>query len=516
MNLAVLPPIRPEFRKQPTGIQVGEKEHTPAEHALLREIQARLSGLGEPPQFGNRIVLKDIQNAIRMSELGEPYYMFALYRDMIQNDPHLQAECGKRIMSFMGQNETIEPYDPKNKDDVTAAEFIEDIRDHCENWREGCIHLAQGHIWPISGCEKIFARVEPDEQREFRHPTIWKLAKLHPIPWPLYTFKVAYWNVGMTGGSPQDLMTMQGFNGGSGSTPINNPAGIVAYHGDSRSQNDVLIWNPQDWHPDLRFYGTMPNGMIDWTLSTGYKPDKVRHVLHSAQVATSGMRENFGGTLRSLIPYWFYKKQLLDWYMQAMERYGAPFVVANARMNDKPTRDILTKAFEQATILKALLVPPGTKIEMQQAQTSGMSDGFAKGIEVLNTEETKAVLGQTLSTSSKGSGMMGGSGVADLHGEVKEEWSLFDKRSFSDMQKNQIFDQLLRVNGYTGRCRSVRGGVSAQQQALLSKTMLSMYQCGWKISKEDQQKVTNTFAFKMEPFDPQANQQGKNPNSHTD
>ena len=112
--------------------------------------------------------------------------------------------------------------------------------------------------------------------------------------------------------------------------------------------------------------------------------------------------------------------------------------------------------------------------------------------------------------------MMGGSGVADLHGEVKEEWSLFDKRSFSDMQKNQIFDQLLRVNGYTGRCRSVRGGVSAQQQALLSKTMLSMYQCGWKISKEDQQKVTNTFAFKMEPFDPQANQQGKNPNSHTD
>ena len=64
-------------------------------------------------------------------------------------------------MSFMGQNETIEPFDPENKDDKIACEFIEDIRENCENWREGCLHLAQGHIWPVSGCEKIFQSVVP-------------------------------------------------------------------------------------------------------------------------------------------------------------------------------------------------------------------------------------------------------------------------------------------------------------------------------------------------------------------
>lgn len=476
-----------------------------AELGLLREIQARLSGIGEPPQFGQSVTLAGIQKAIRMSELGEPWLMFALFRDMAENDAHIASEMGKRIMSFMGQNETIEPFDPTNKEDVQASEFIEDIIANCENWREGCVHLAQGHIWPISGAEKVYAKVKPEEQYKFRHPTQWRLRKLHPIPWPLYTYKVAYWNVGQIGGSPGDLMVPQGFTTGSGAVPINSPPGIVAYYpNDSGNENRVLIWNPQDWHPDLRFYGTLSNGMIDWSLSTGYKPDPVHHVLHSAQVATSGMRDNFGSILRSLIPIWFYKRNLLDWYMQKMERYGGPFAVGYANMNNKNISDILTKAFNQASVLNALLVPPGTKIDLKEVNTSGMSDGFAKGIEVLNTEMTKGILGQTLSTSSKGSGMMGGSGVADLHGEVKEEWSLYDKRSFCEMQGQQIFFPILRLNGYKGRCRSVRGGVSANQQALFSKTLQSLYLSGVRVKKEEEQKLTNTFGFKMEVFDPQA------------
>lgn len=519
MNLGNLFPNFLKSAKQPRGIEnTKERVMSDAENMLLREIQARLSGLGEPPQLGNRVVLADIQKAIRMSELGEPYWMFALNRDMIENDPHLQAEIGKRIMSFMGQNETIEPLDPANKDDIQATEFIEDIIRNCENWREGNVHLAQGHIWPVAGAEKIFASVESDEKSNFRHPTTWKLKKLHPIPWPLFTYKVAYWNVSMVGGYPEQSFSNKNlFNPGTGAVPINNPPGITAYHGRENSDlSDVYLWNPQDWHPDLRFYGTLNNGMIDWTLSTGYKPDKNKHVLHSAQVSTSGMRENFGSILRSLIPYWFYKKNLLDWYMRAMERYGAPFVVGQANMSNKNVSDILTKAFDQASKINALIVPPGTKVELKEVMVSGMSDGFAKGIEVLNTEMTKGILGQTLSTSSKGSGMMGGSGVADLHGEVKEEWSLFDKRSFCEMQSQQIFTPILRLNGYKGNCRSVRGGVSATQQAMLGTTFQKLYLSGIRVKKEEEQKLTNTFGFKMEVFDPAEEKEDSDAKSKND
>ena len=494
---------------QPLGVgrmtqAVNALKDMPDQYGLLREIQARLSGLGEPPQFGNRVVLKDIQNAIRMAELGETYYMFALFRDMTENDPHLQAEMGKRVMSFMGQQETIEPFNVKDEDDNIAVEVIEDMRENCENWDEGSVHLALGHIWPISGAEKIYRAVEPEERHNFRHPVASKIHEIHPIPWPLYTYKVAYWNVGLSGGSPQDLLTQQGAQIGTGSIPINNPAGLVAYHVNIKVENDVLQWNPQDWHPDLRFYGTLSNGVIDWTLSTGYKPDKIRHILHRAQVATSGIRDNFGATMRALIPIWFYKRNLIDWYMQSMERYGAPFVVAQARIADKNVSDILTKALNQASVLRALLVPPGTKIQLEQAQTSGMSDGFAKAIEVLNMEETKAILGITMATSNKGNGLSGGSGQADLQGDVKEEWSLYDKRRYCNMQRTQIFNQYLMVNGYRGRCRSVRGGISAQQQALVAKTYLQLFQAGWRPLADEAPKMTNTFGIKLERFDPQA------------
>jgi hypothetical protein len=244
--------------------------------------------------------------------------------------------------------------------------------------------------------------------------------------------------------------------------------------------------------------------MVDWSMSTCYKPDKLHHVLHSAQVATSGMRENMSGVLDSLIPIWFYKKNLLDWYMRGMERYGTPFAVANARMSDKNVSDLLTRAFNEATKINALLIPPGVKVELKEIQVSAMSDGFAKGIDLLNMEETKAICGQTMSTSDKGNGMQGGSGKAELQGEVKEEWSLFDKRSFCEMQIGQIFNPILKLNGYTGRCRSVRGGVSAGQQALLSKTLQSLYLSGIRVKKEDEQKLTNSFGIKLEIFDPQA------------
>ena len=66
--------------------------------------------------------------------------------------------------------------------------------------------------------------------------------------------------------------------------------------------------------------------------------------------------------------------------------------------------------------------------------------------------------------------------MADLHGEVKEEWSQFDKRTYCDMQRTQIFDPYLKINGYKGRCRPARGGISAQMLALIAKSLQQLAQ----------------------------------------
>ncbi len=407
----------------------------------------------------------------------------------------------------MGQTETIEPFDKNNPDDVKAAEVIQEMIDNCDNWREGSIHLANGHVWPIAGCEKIYEPVS-NSDLVFKNPIRYRLRKLHPIPYALYNYKVSYWNINSTGADPNGGTTPQGVLTNSGAMPIQQVGGVTTLNNQwmRENNNEVLIWNPEDWHADLRFYGTFANGLIDWTMSNCYKPDPIRHVLHSANVATSQpMRENFGGVLRSLLPFFLYEKSGFDWFARAMERYASPFAVAYANTANKNVFDLLTKAFNQATKVNALIVPPQAKIELKEVMVSGMADGYSKFIEICNTEITKAILGQTLSTSSNGSGMMGGSGVADLHSDVKEEWALFDKRAYCDMQRKQIFEPYLKINGYKGRCRSVRGGINPSQQALMSKTLQSLYLSGIRVAKSEEQVLTNTYGIKLEVFDPNEN-----------
>lgn len=464
---------------------------------LPESVLASLSGLGDAPQFGNSLDLARIQNAIRTSERGEPYLLFALFRDMIQNDPHLQAEIGKRIMSFMGQEETIEPVDKKNQDDVAAAQVIKDMRDNCDNWREGSVHLAQGHIWPISGAEKIYAPVNGEDKHKFKFPVQYRLKKLHPIPYPLYTYKVSYWNVNTGTGTTPGSGPALGSASGTGSIPINSVSN------DERT-NPSLIWNPNDWHADLRFYSTQGNGLIDWSPGRWYKPDPNRHVLHSSSVSTTSMRDNFGGLLRSLLPFWLYSKSGVDWFARAMERYGSPFAIAYANTSNKNIFDLLTKAFNTATKNNALIVPPQAKIELKEIMVSGMADGYAKFIEICNTEKTKAILGQTLSTSSKGSGMMGGSGVADLHGEVRAEWAQFDKRSYGEMQCKQIFEPYLKINGYKGKVKVVRGGLSPANMAVMASTLQKFALAGIFVDEESEQDLTSMVGLKMKIKDLQA------------
>lgn len=472
---------------------------------LPESVQAKLSGLGEAPQLGNAVTLVNIQQAIRTAERGETYYLFALYRDMVLNDSHLQAEIGKRKMSFMGQEEKIEPYDKSKPEDVQAAEVIQDMIANCDNWREAMTHLADGHIWPIAGSEKIYAPVDGSDMHKFRHPVSYRLKQLHSIPWFLFSYRIAYWNVN-NACAPEGGILPNATLTNSGALPIQDVVGATAlnpYYPDRINNNEALIWNPNDWHADLRFYNTYANGLIDWNMATCYKPDPVRHVLHSANVATSApFRENFGGLLRSLIPWWFYSANLRDWYMRGMERYASPFAVAYANTSNKNVFDLLTKAFNQATKVNALIVPPQAKIELKEVQASGMSDAYMKAIECCDTQKTKAILGQTLSTTSKGSGMMGGSGVADLHSDVKEEWALFDKRSFCDMQWNQIFSDYLKINGYKGRCKSSRGGLNSEQQQSRATTFEKLYRSGIRVPKTQEQNLSGIFGIDLEVFDP--------------
>ena len=486
------------YRRAKYGVQLAVG--TQLAKFLPEHIMGRLAGLGDPPRFSLGLSNSEITAALLVAERGDVYRAWALIRDMFSRNAHLQAEVGKRIMAFIGQKEQILPFNPNNKDDVAAAETCEDLQAACENWIDGLTHLALGHVWPVSGAEKIYEPVDENTARMFRHPVKWRLKKLHPIPWPLYNYRISYYNVNGRG-SGSNMLTNNMLADGAAppydSSPLlNNPL----YPGGK--SNSALFWNPDDWHADLRFYSTLPSGLIDWSMNTCYRPDPMRHVLHKAGIATTSMRENWCGALAPLLFWHLLMMNARDGFGRAMERYGSPFAVAYANMNNKNIVDELIKDFQRATNMGALLVPHGTKVELQQAMYSGMADGWSKLISLCKTEITTAVLGQTLSTEAKGTGM--GSGVSDLQGEVRDDWRECDELQFGTMELQQIYEPFLRINGLKGRIRSpLRGGLSMAGKSALGKMWASFATAGIFPDPDEESNISRQVGTKVKIYGPE-------------
>ena len=456
---------------------------------------------------------------MRVAEYGETYYLFALFRDMMFNDTHIQTEFGKRVMAVIGQKQSIQPFTqgPGGKptpDDLIAAEVIEDMIANCDNWMDGQLHLMNGHIWPVAAAEKIFEPVNGSDQWKFRHPVRYRLKELAAVPYPLFNYRVSYWGAGQQGiGTGPMYSNYPAYVGNgnryspAGMTPqeweqgLSNPVVNVNGKG-SLAPDSPIIWNRDDWEPDIRFYSTMIGGMINWDLAASYKPDSDRHVIHRGHFL-AGFRDNWGAVMRGLLFLWFFSANGRDWFARFMERYGNPFLLAYVNTNAKDQVDLVTKACNQSTKLGALIVPHQAKIELQQAMVSNAADGYEKFLEFLNRQKSNVIVGQELSTKAKDTGM--GSGTADLQGDVRQDIRKHDERKLSDTERKQIFEHYLRVNGYKGRApNSIWGGLSMDKAALFAKVLLELKKSGLKPVQRSLVTVSENLGFEVE-FDESEN-----------
>lgn len=428
-------------------------------NVLPTSVLGRLSGLGEPPPIGTSASMATIQQAIRTAEYGDTFLLFALYRDIYFNWSHLQCELGKRVMAVVGQENNIQPADKEDQDDVQAAEAIEDMIANCDNWDEGQRHLMNGHIWPVAGCEKIFEPVPASEQFKWRHPVRYRLKRLHPINYGLFCYRIPYLGTQSSYYSPNPLL-----------------GGGVGWNNGHGNPNNPTVWNPDDWEPDLRFYSTLPNGMINWNVGETYKPDRDRHVIHRGNFLT-GFRDNYGGAMRSISAWWLLAQLGRDWFARFMERYGSPFVVAYMQTQQKDLVDMVEKALGGSSKLGSMILPDRTRVELKETMVSGAADGYCKYVELCNKEVSKIVVGQEMSTTATPAGL--GSGQADLQGDVRQDIRKFDERQMSGCNRTQIFDQWLRINGFRGQAPNiVYGGLSEQDMVSFSKTLLTLNQAG--------------------------------------
>jgi hypothetical protein len=270
--------------------------------------KAIISGMGDPTYLSRSdLTAEKVQAAIEQGERGQTRQLFQLFRDSIASYAHIQTELGKRKMAVLSKIQTIAPFKEEGEKEasaeaVSAAKCIRAMIADCgDEWERGLSFLMDSCLYPVMVCEKLFDTPKPGDEayRLGLRYTLKKLQKVDPF---LYCFQLPYMatNTGAT---------------------------------------TSASWDPEAWEPDLAFYCTFESGMINCNAFDSYAPERELHLVYRGNFLTS-QRDNWGGPMRALLLWWFCATKGRDWWNRFMERFGVPFVVVKADMQDVTTAGV--------------------------------------------------------------------------------------------------------------------------------------------------------------------------------
>ncbi|MCX8501229.1 MAG: DUF935 family protein [Alphaproteobacteria bacterium] len=176
-------------------------------------------------------------------------------------------------------------------------------------------------------------------------------------------------------------------------------------------------------------------------------------MIHSHGIAKTGYLAR-QGLYRVLVWPYLYKHYAVSDYAELLEIYGLPFIIGQYPVGSSETeQDSLMEAVTSLGHDARATMPEGMKIEIVAATSSGVGSGSTSPHMVMvdwaERSISKAILGQTLSAESTGSGL--GSGNAKLHGEVRQDILDADARQIGGTITRDLLYPLLALNyGFDG------------------------------------------------------------------
>ncbi len=116
----------------------------------------------------------------------------------------------------------------------------------------------------------------------------------------------------------------------------------------------------------------------------------------------------------------FFKRQDITFWLTFADKFGSPTAIGKYPVGaTKTEKDTLLAALAAIAQDTGITVPDGMVIEYLEAQRSGSTDAYEKLAKYMDDQISEAVLGETMSTSAKSSGI--GSSQANVHNEVRLE-----------------------------------------------------------------------------------------------
>lgn len=217
-------------------------------------------------------------------------------------------------------------------------------------------------------------------------------------------------------------------------------------------------------HGALRIFDVSDNGT---PLPTSHAATPDRYIVHRCDLMPTP--DNWGGAMRSILFWWLLRTMSRQWWADLLERFGVPFL--KGRYSDEKGRATLERAFRLAVRLGAIVVSKNTEVEVVQAANGDSSNSHERFITLCNQEISRLIVGQTLSSTASPTGELGG-GTANLQGEVRDDIRKADAKSLAATFRNQLFGQLLAVNGRTWRAPKILFGSESSAELSVSLSLI--------------------------------------------
>ncbi|GHU27530.1 Mu-like prophage FluMu protein gp29 [Betaproteobacteria bacterium] len=171
-------------------------------------------------------------------------------------------------------------------------------------------------------------------------------------------------------------------------------------------------------------------------------------IMHTAGKAKTGYLARLG-LCRCLIWPFIYKHYAIGDFAEFLETYGLPIIIGKYYKNATPAeKSSLMRAVTALSHDARAIMPNEMSMEINKITGSGDGDVHLKMVDWAERSQSKAILGQTLSSEASPTGL--GSGVSNLHAEVRDDILKSDSRQVAATLTRDLVYPLLALNGKGG------------------------------------------------------------------
>lgn len=180
----------------------------------------------------------------------------------------------------------------------------------------------------------------------------------------------------------------------------------------------------------------------------------------------------------------FFKRNTITFWLTFADKFGSPTAIGKYPNGaGKPEQNKLLAALRAISQDAGVIVPDGMLIELLEAERAGSVDTYEKLVRYMDEQMSKAVLGETMSTTASSAGM--GSNQATVQNDVRIEVAKDDADELDETLNATLVKWIVEFNIPGAACPKLRSVFDEPEDQTAAATRdKTLHEMGWELTEE--------------------------------